>query len=513
LPKNTNEHYVINKEARKAFFLSKSTSTAFRTKKMSVKCNVPSGKNQAAKYTKSLEVVNPRCAGLDIHKEKIWACTSPFRDGVVPEVSTFGTDTGSLEKLAAHLQERGITTVAMESTGVYWLPAFLMLRQANLNPILVNPCDIKNIKGRPKSDRADCVWICRLHSYGFLRASFVPPDTVLDLRSFYYAHEKLTVESAKIIQRMNDELVKMNIRVDLVLTDLTGASGVRLVEAILQGEHSPENLYQLLDKQIVKKGRDAILPHLHGNYRAGNISILRSWYRLYLAIRGEISCINEQIYGILQSLPKKADARDIPRAKKNYREDKLDFPYKLRPVFFEIYGVDLTQLPGIGAGTLLALVCMVGTDLSPWPSAKHFVSWLGLAPINKESAGYCKSSSTRRINNLLGNAFKMAAMAARRTTTYIGRTARQLASRILPKKAKVAMARKLAELVYHILQDGMELKVKTEEEYEQRRKQRDIRFFVKGLCKYIVNGKLLPEVEEAYHEYRRGTKVAPLANA
>lgn len=480
---------------------------------MSLKCNVPSEKNQTAKYTKSLEIVNPYCAGLDIHKEKIWVCTSPFRDGVAPEVSTFATDTASLEKLAAYLQKRKITTVAMESTGVYWLSAFLMLRQANLNPMLVNPCDIKNIKGRPKSDRADCVWICRLHSYGFLRASFVPADTVLDLRSLYYAHEKFIVESASILQRMNDELVKMNIRVDLILTDLSGVSGVRLVEAILRGERSPESLYPLLDKQIMKKGKDTILSFLYGNYRTENISILRSWYHLYLKTREETSCINEQIYEILQSFPKKADAKDLPRAKKNYREDKLDFPYELRPIFFEIYGVDLTQLPGIGAGVLLALICMVGTDLSPWPSAKHFVSWLGLAPINKESAGHCRSSSTRRINNLLGNAFKMAAMAAKRTKTYIGRTARQLASRILPKKAKVAMARKLAELVYNILQNGMALKVKTEEEYEQRRKQRDIWFFVKGLFKYVVNGKLLPEVEEAYHEYRKGMKTASLTNA
>ena len=177
----------------------------------------------------------------------------------------------------------------MESTGNYWLPTFLTLRRAKLNPILVNPRDVKNIKGRPKSDRADCVWICRLHSYGFLRASFVPPDEVLDLRSLYYAHEKLTVDSAGLIQRMNDELVKMNIRIDLILTDLSGASGIRLIEAILQGERYPERLYQLLDRRITKKGRDAILPHLHGHYREGNLSILRIWHRLYLEVREEIS--------------------------------------------------------------------------------------------------------------------------------------------------------------------------------------------------------------------------------
>jgi transposase len=501
------------------FFLLKSTPTAFRTKKMSLKRDASSGKNQAVRYTKNLEVVNPHCAGLDIHKEKIWVCTSPFRDGVAPEVSTFATDTGSLEKLAAHLQEKKITTVALESTGNYWLPAFLTLRRAKLNPILVNPRDVKNIKGRPKSDRADCVWICRLHSYGFLRASFVPPDEVLDLRSLYYAHEKLTVDSAGLIQRMNDELVKMNIRIDLILTDLSGASGIRLIEAILQGERSPERLYQLLDRRITKKGRDAILPHLHGHYREGNLSILRIWHRLYLEVREEISRINQHIYDLLQRLPKKADAKDLPRAQKGYREDHLDFPYKLRPIFFEIYGVDLTQLPGIGAGTLLAMVCMVGADLSPWPSAKHFVSWLGLAPINQESAGYRKSGSTQRINHLLGNAFKIAAMAAKRSTTYIGRAARRLSARILPKKARVATARKLAELVYNILQNGMELKVKTEEEYEQRRKQRDIRSFVKGLFKYIVNGELIPEVEEVYQEHLQhlqslqGTEAASLTNA
>ena len=178
----------------------------------------------------------------------------------------------------------------------------------------------------------------------------------------------------------------------------------------------------------------------------------------------------------------------------------------------------ISQLPGIGAGALLAMVCMVGADLSPGPAPSIFVSWLGLAPINQESAGYRKSGSTRRINHLLGNAFKIAAMATKRSTT-IGRAARRLSARILPKKARVATARKLAELVYNILQNGMELKVKTEEEYEQRRKQRDIRSFVKGLFKYIVNGELIPEVEEVYQEHLQhlqslqGTEAASLTNA
>jgi transposase len=464
---------------------------------MSSKCNVPSKKKQTVKYTKNLHIVHPYCAGLDIHKETIWVCTSPFQDGIAPEVTTFGTDTVSLENLAAYLHERKITSVAMESTGVYWLQTFLHLRNANLNPILVNPSDVKNIKGRPKSDRADSVWICRLHSYGFLQASFVPENQILNLRNFYYACEKLTKESGSHIQRMNDELVKMNIRIDLILTDLTGVSGSRLVNAILQGERSPENLYKLLDRQIIqKKPKSEILRYLSGNFDENNLLVLKVWHDLYIFIQTSLNNIKEQMCMIMDSFPKKADRKDIPPPKKNYREDYLKFPIEMRPLFYEIYGVDLTQFPGIGAGTVTALLCTVGTDLSPWPSEKHFVSWLGLAPINKESAGYRKSGATRKIKNPLANAFKMAAMTAKRTTSYIGNTARRLASRILPKKAKVATARKLAALVYKVLQKGMPLTVHTEEEYQQKKEEHKIKTFLRDLGKYIVDGKFTPEVLE-----------------
>jgi len=463
---------------------------------MTTKCNAQSEPAQTARFSSKLEISNPHCAGLDLHKDTIWACTAPFKDGVAPEVVTFPTHTEGLNKLVKHLKERNVTTVAMESTGVYWLAPYLSLLEANLNPCLVNPGDIKNIKGRPKSDRADSVWICRLHSYGFLRASFIPPASILTLRSLCGTRNKLIVESGSAIQRINDELIKMNIRMDIVLSDIGGTSGIHLTEAIIRGEQSPEALYNLLDTQVKKKGKSYILPYLTGRYDENIIFTLETWYDFHNGIQKNIERVNAKIYQILQSFPKKANASDMPPVKKNYREDYVDFPYPLRPVFFEIYGVDLTQLPGVGPDLLVSLISTVGTDLSPWSDASHFVSWLGLAPVNQESAGRRKSGKTKRIDNPLSNAFKMSAMAAKRTTTYLGQTARRLSNRITPKKAKVAIARKLAEIIYNIIRNGMPVHVKTLEEYESRRQVREIKNFVKSLNKFSRGDGFIPEVFE-----------------
>ena len=463
---------------------------------MTPESNVQPENPPTAKFSKQLDIINPHCAGLDLHKDIIWACTAPFRDGIAPEVVTFPTHTEGLQQLVSHLKTRRVTTVAMESTGVYWLMPYLTLLDADLAPCLVNPSDVKNIKGRPKSDRADSVWICRLHTYGLLRASFIAPPQILNLRNLCSTREKLIVEAGSAIQRMNNELVKMNLRLDGVLTDIGGKSGMLVMEAIIRGERSPDALYALLASQIKDRGKEKIIPLLTGRYDEICVFNLKTWHSVHKSIQQNIEQVNEKIYQLLQSLPKKASASNLPPVKKNYREDYLNFPHPLRPIFYEIFGHDLTQLPGVGADLLLTLVSTVGTDLSAWPDSKHFTSWLGLAPVNRESAGYRKSGKTRRTSNPLANAFKMAAMSAARTQTYLGENARRLRIRITPKKAKVATARKLAEIVFNIIRHDMPMHVKTMEEYEMRRKKREIQHFVKSLNKFSKDGELMPEVLE-----------------
>jgi len=443
-----------------------------------------------------MEIINPHCAGLDLHKDTIWVCTGPFLDGVTPEVVTFPTHTEGLHQLVKHLKERQVTTVAMESTGVYWLAPYLALLDAGLAPCLFNPSALKSINGRPKSDRADSMWICRLHSYGLLRASFIAPPNILNLRNLCNTREKLIVEAGSAIQRMNNELVKMNIRLDRVLTDIGGASGMRVMEAIIEGKRSPEALHDKLVPQVKKRGRKNIIPLLTGRYDEICVFNLKTWHSVHKSIQQNIEQVNEKIYQLLQSLPKKASASNLPPEKKNYREDYLNFPHPLRPVFFEIFGRDLTQLPGVGADLLLSLVSTVGTDLSAWPDSQHFSSWLGLSPVNRVSAKFRKSGKSKCTGNPLANAFKMAAMAAARTQTYLGENARRLRKRITPKKAKVAIARKLAEIVFNIIRHDMPVYVKTMEEYEMRRQKREIQHFVKGLSKFSVNGEFIPEVLE-----------------
>jgi len=463
---------------------------------MATECNAKPEKAQAVRFSKSLEISNPHCAGLDLHKATIWACAGPFKDGVAPEVVTFPTHTEGLNELVAYLKQKKVTSVAMESTGIYWMMPYLTLLDANLDPLLVNPADVKNIKGRPKSDRADSVWICRLHSYGFLSGSFIPPPTILTLRSLCGTRNKLIVESGSAIQRMNNELVKMNIRLDMVVSDIKGKSGSLVTEAIIRGERSPEALYNLLVTQVQKKGKDKIIPYLTGRYDEHIIFTLETWHSHQKSIERNIERVNERIFQLMQSLPKKASASDMPPPKKSYNEKPLNFPQPLRPLFYEIYGTDLTQLPGVGADLLVTLVSTVGNDLSAWPDSSHFVSWLGLAPVNQESAGYRKSGKSKRTKNLLANAFKISAMTARNTTTYLGQTARRLSNRITPKKAKVAIARKLAEIVYNTIRHGMPVHVKTVEEYERKRKKREIQHFVKNLEKFSVGDEFIPEVIE-----------------
>ncbi len=458
-----------------------------------------------------ITVKNPFCAGLDLHKETIWACASPSLAAGCPEVRTFKTSTPELRRLASYLKSQRVTTVAMESTGVYWTTTYRMLRDEGLNPILINPSDPKRISGRPKTDRQDCIWICRLHQYGFLKASFVAPDDVRALKELERARERYLEQTSRQKQQMIGELVKMNLRLDVVLTDVSGASGMAILDAIVNGGvRAPEKLYELLNVQIRKKmPKEQILAWLEGSYDETAIRLLKWLYDDYLAQMARLREVNDEIVRRLRKFPRREDRKNLPPAPKNYREDSLQFSESLRPIFFEILGRDLTQLPGVGAKLLLSLVSTTGTDLSAWPDAKHFTSWLGLAPVANVSAGHSKGASTKSNSSMLTNSFRVAAMSAKKTRTYIGCSARRLASRLLSRKARTAVARKLAEIVFNILRHGAALHVWTEEEYEQRRSRRKKDKAMALLLRQINS----PDIMDDLREYIERTKAdARMAN-
>lgn len=203
--------------------------------------NMPE-KERQSKFKKNLQMVNEHSAGLDLHRETIWACAGPFKDGDSPDVKTFGTYTRDLRALADWLKERGVTSVAMESTGVYWIPPFHYLRDRGFKTMLVNARETKSISGRPKTDNLDCIWICRLHSYGLLRGSFIPSAEVEQLRCLWQCRKKIVDETSRAICRMQKALASMNCRLEIAVSDINGMSGLRIIEAILAGERDPKRL-------------------------------------------------------------------------------------------------------------------------------------------------------------------------------------------------------------------------------------------------------------------------------
>lgn len=436
--------------------------------------DTPKPKKASLKYRKNLEMLNSHAAGLDLHKEKIWVCPGGFADNREPEVKTFGTMTGEIYKLITYLKSKKITTVAMEATGIYWVPVFDLLRDAKFDVCLVNARDIKGVKGRPKSDHADCIWISRLHSYGLMRASFVPSGQVSALKSLWECRSKIVDDMARYAQRINNELVKMNFRLDMVVSDTLGESGSRIIEALISGTHDAPALLGLVDTKV-KSSKEECLAAFTAHFQKDHLTVLKVWYQCYCDQRHRLHELNEEIYHMLESFPKKASRENLPPEPLNYREDKLEFSYKLRPLFYEILGTDLTQLCGIGPGAVIAFLATVGTDVNSWPTYKHFTSWLTLAPVNQVSAGNRKSGKTKRSNNLLRKALVSSAMTVQRTDSFLGENHRRLKSRIGPSNAKVAIARKLAVILYQILKNNTSTIRYSAEVYLQHRQERELK--------------------------------------
>jgi transposase len=424
------------------------------------------------KYAKTLEMINPHAAGLDLHKEKIWACASS--DHSDSQIQVFGTCTEDVRKLGQWLKKLKINSVAMESTGVYWVPVYNILSSYGIKPVLVNAREIKGVKGRPKTDRLDCMWICRLHSYGLLRGSFVPPLNVAALKNLCDCREKIINESARVIQRMQKVLQMMNCRLDTAFSNVVGDSGIRIIKAILAGERNPKALASLSDIRVEKE-KDQIARELDGDFREELLIVLEEWFIHYKFYIQRLEEISEKIYALLKKFPKKSKCEDLPKKAANYRENKMIFSNPLRPLFFEIFGTDLTQLTSIGPGTLLSLLATIGPDVSSWPTENHFVSWLGFAPNPQISADYRKKGKTKRVKNLLATSLKVAAMTAQKTDSFLGAFHRRLKSRIGPSKAKNATARKMAIILYRLLKNGDEAIKFSAEKYEQLYKKRKLK--------------------------------------
>jgi transposase len=448
-----------------------------------------------------LAQVHPHAAGIDVHAAEHWAAVPPgsappppanHPANLPPHIRKFGTCTADLEMLADWLMACNITTIAMESTGIYWIALFELLERRGFDVKLVDPRRTKHVPGRPKSDVLDCQWIQRLHSYGLLAASFRPADEVVVLRSYLRQRLMLISYAGQHIQHMQKALEQMNIKLAEVVSDVTGATGTAIIKAILRGERDPQRLARLRDGRC-KRSQADIARALEGNWREDHLFELEQAVSLYEMYRTHLRRCDRRLEAHLKKFPDHSCGKKLP-AKARKRNFQSNAPrFDTRTLLYRFCGIDLTVIEGIDESTALVILSEVGRDMSPWPNEKHFVSWLNLCPIKDSSAGKDKRRRRRRKSNRAALAFRLAAQACHHAKTAMGAFYRRIQARCGGSKAVLATARKIAQRVYRLLKYGEEYVRQDMETYEEAYRARTL----KGLARKAkeLGYRLVAEVE------------------
>ena len=416
-----------------------------------------------------LKMVNPAAAAIDIGSTMHMAAVNPA--ACETPVKAFGTFTQDLHNLADWLKACGVTSVAMESTGVYWIPAFEVLEARGFDVILVNARYAKNVPGR-KTDVSDAGWLRQLHSYGLLRGSFRPDAEIATLRAYLRQRERLVEYAAAHIQHMQKALMEMNLQLHHVVSDITGATGMRIIRAIVAGERDPEVLAAFRDIRC-HSSIEVIKAALVGNDRDEHIFALSQLRDLYDFYQVKIEDCDRKLEAAVAALTVKApgDVAALPKAR--IKRKQVSAPsFDVRAALYGVLGTDLTQIHGLGPSLALKLVAECGTDLLAWKSAKHFTSWLCLAPGNKISGGKLLSSRTRRSSSRAAALLRLAATTIGRSDTALGAFYRRLSFRIGKQKAVTATARKIAVLFYNAVRFGMTYRDPGAAAYEERHRSR-----------------------------------------
>jgi len=412
---------------------------------------------------RSLKVVHPNAGGTDVGAREHYVAVPP--DAVPAEqsnVRVFGTFSADLDALVEWLKACRVDTVAMESTGDYWIPLFQKLEAAGLEAVLVNAHHLKSVPGR-KSDMKDCQWIQQLHSYGLLSGSFRPEDPVCRLRTLVRHRANLVSAGAEHILHMQKALTQMNVQVHHVVSHLTGETGLRILRAILAGERDPDQLVQLRDPQITKSTVEQMRQGLVGDWRPELLFVLKQSLKGWEFSQEQMNQCDVEIEKQLRSmrsaeespLPAKPKADPLaaasPKPKRPQSRKRNDPQRDLAPELARVCGVDLMQAHGLRILTILVVLSEIGVDMGAWRSGKAFSSWLGLCPNNKISGGRVLSTRTRPNANRAAQALRMAAVGLAETDTWVGSFYRRMRARLGPAGAVTATAHKLALVVYHLL--------------------------------------------------------------
>lgn len=428
-----------------------------------------------------IPVINTNVAGIDIGKSLIYVAVPP--NMAKDHVRAFATFTEDLKEIVAWLKSLNITTVAMESTSVYWVPLHDFLEQEGIAPILVNPKHVKMLPGR-KTDVLDAQWLMRLLACGMLHASFIPPLQIRPLRELARYRQDLMDRAGDCLNRVHKMLSLMNIQLCDVISDISGKTGQAILNAIINGNRNYEEMAKLADKNC-KSTKEEIMKALHGTYKEEHMYILEEEFRMYESINDKIIKTEKKIREILERLPN-VDVEPLPKSLKRIRK-KTDYnrsPYcfDLRTLLYQKFGYDLTVYSGIDSAIAATVIFETGGKLDAFATHKHFSSWLGVCPGNKVSGGKRLSGSAPKKFNRAGQALRMAANANLKADSALGGHLRRLIRRGKSKKAaRKATANKLAFLIYNTMKFGHKYVEKGAEEYEKRYEEKSAKGHIKAL--------------------------------
>ncbi|HEX6034971.1 MAG TPA: IS110 family transposase [Anaerolineales bacterium] len=442
-----------------------------------------SGKEESHPF-RGLSQVNPHAAGIDIGAEEIVVCVPGPENTQI--VKTFGNYTADLQAIGRWLKEHRVQTVAMESTGVYWIPLFEELERQGFECLLISSRSLRRVAGR-KSDITDAQWIQTLHTYGLLDGSFRPQADLVALRTLLRHRSQLVEHRSPHILHMQKALLQMNVQLSQAVTDVTGLTGQKIIRAILAGERDPQTLAALREPGC-KKSEEEIGKALTGTWREEHLFVLKQSVLLYDFYTEQIQSCDEEIerlYGLTRPDWEAGEVALFTRRKKNSHSKNLpQHPEEIRKHLKRISGVDLSVVDGFGVSLAQTVIMEVGTDMSKFPDEKHFCSWLGLAPKHEISGGKVLKNKTLKTKNRAGQAFRMAAQSVKQADCVFGVFYRRLKARLGASQATVATAHAIARVVYRMLKYKVEYEPLNVNEYQRQFEAQQVKYLKKRVAKF-----------------------------
>jgi transposase len=456
--------------------VGKTTAMAHAYRKRATKAQAKAAEHREAEVRRveGLAVLHPHAAGIDIGSRSHWVCVgvSPNKDAEV--IREFSAYTEGLHEIVAYLRQYQVTTVAMESTGVYWIALYELLEANGFEVLLVDPSYTKQVKGRPKTDRLDCQWVYRLHSVGLLAAAFRPDEKACQLRAYLRQRANLIRYAGQHIQHMEKGLEQMNLKLTETISDITGVTGQAIIKAILRGTRDPVKLAKYRDGRI-KASEEQIAQALTGSYRDEHLWELKLAFEAWQFYQKQLDQIDGQIE---QQLGRMKQDRALPPLKPHKRLGgrKPNHPrFDVRTALYYVVGIDLTEIEGIEAMTALTIISEIGVEMSQFTTEHHFCSWLGLCPLLRKTGGRVKSSRTRRGVNRAAVTFRLAANSLHASKGAIGAFLRRKKAHLGAPKAITAAAHKLARIVYLALKHGMTYVRQTQEDYDKNVREQQVK--------------------------------------